>query len=77
MKELNEIRAKGTPPGIDLLSTGGDTMTEWIFQIAVLGDETIYRVCLSGFTCCERGLGHAGGERSEDGRRVYGIALAR
>lgn len=42
MKELTEIRTKGTPPGIELLSA--DSMTEWIFTVAVLGDETVYRV---------------------------------
>jgi ubiquitin-conjugating enzyme E2 W len=45
VKELNEIRSKGTPPGIDLLSA--ESMAEWIFTIAVLGEETIYRVRLS------------------------------
>ncbi|ODN92743.1 ubiquitin-conjugating enzyme E2 W [Cryptococcus wingfieldii CBS 7118] len=41
MKELGDINTKGTPPGIALLSA--DSMEEWIFTIAVLGDETVYR----------------------------------
>ncbi|OWZ31115.1 ubiquitin-conjugating enzyme E2 W [Cryptococcus neoformans C23] len=41
MKELGDIENKGTPPGIALLSA--DSMEEWIFTIAVLGDETIYK----------------------------------
>lgn len=41
VKELGDIENKGTPPGISLLSA--DSMEEWIFTIAVLGDETIYK----------------------------------
>lgn len=41
VKELGDIENKGTPPGIALLSA--DSMEEWIFTIAVLGDETIYK----------------------------------
>jgi ubiquitin-conjugating enzyme E2 W len=42
VKELTEINTKGTPPGITLLNA--ENMQEWVFQISVLGDETIYRV---------------------------------
>jgi ubiquitin-conjugating enzyme E2 W len=42
VKELAEIRSKGTPDGIVLLSA--DNMEEWRFLISVLGEETIYRV---------------------------------
>lgn len=42
MKELAEIKDNGTPDGIDLLAA--DSMSEWTFTIAVLGDETVYRV---------------------------------
>ncbi|WWC90797.1 uncharacterized protein L201_005734 [Kwoniella dendrophila CBS 6074] len=41
MKELAEIKTKGTPEGIQLLSA--NDMQEWIFLISVLGEETIYR----------------------------------
>lgn len=41
VKELGDIESKGTPPGISFLSA--DSMEEWIFTIAVLGDETIYK----------------------------------
>ncbi|RSH88629.1 hypothetical protein EHS25_002856 [Saitozyma podzolica] len=40
MKELAEIRSKGTPDGIVLLSA--DNMEEWRFLISVLGEETVY-----------------------------------
>lgn len=42
VKELSDIRTKGTPAGIALLSA--DTMSEWVFTIAVLGDDTVYKV---------------------------------
>jgi hypothetical protein len=42
VKELAEIRSKGTPDGIVLLSA--DNMEEWRFLISVLGEETVYRV---------------------------------
>jgi hypothetical protein len=42
VKELAEINAKGTPPGIVLLNA--ESMEEWRFLISVLGDETIYKV---------------------------------
>lgn len=60
MKELNEIRTKGTPPGIELLSA--DSMMEWVFSIAVLGDETIYRVnsASTPFACSGRELARLG-----------------
>ncbi|ORY35434.1 ubiquitin-conjugating enzyme/RWD-like protein [Naematelia encephala] len=41
MKELAEIKSKGTPPGITLLSA--EDMQVWLFSIQVLGDETIYK----------------------------------
>jgi ubiquitin-conjugating enzyme E2 W len=43
VKELNEIKTKGTPPGILLYDA--EAMDQWTFQISVLGDETIYAVC--------------------------------
>lgn len=42
VKELAEIKDNGTPDGIALLAA--DSMSEWTFTIAVLGDETVYRV---------------------------------
>lgn len=42
MKELAEIKAKGTPDGIDLISA--ESNENWLFTIQVLGDETVYRV---------------------------------
>ncbi|KAL7423426.1 hypothetical protein Q5752_001006 [Cryptotrichosporon argae] len=41
MKELSEIHAKGTPPGIALVRA--DDMAVWEFTVAVLGEETVYR----------------------------------
>ncbi|KAK1927033.1 ubiquitin-conjugating enzyme/RWD-like protein [Papiliotrema laurentii] len=41
MKELAEIRNKGTPEGIELISA--ENMQVWTFTISVLGEETIYR----------------------------------
>ncbi|KAI9637325.1 ubiquitin-conjugating enzyme/RWD-like protein [Dioszegia hungarica] len=40
MKELAEIKTKGTPPGIVLLNAVA--LDQWVFLISVLGDETIY-----------------------------------
>ena len=45
MKERVEIEKKGTPPGIALLEA--DDSGVWIFELAVLGDETVYRVSLN------------------------------
>lgn len=42
VKELAEIKDNGTPDGIALMTA--DSMSEWVFTIAVLGDETVYRV---------------------------------
>lgn len=42
MKELAHIKASGTPAGIELVSA--ENMQEWVFTIAVLGDETVYKV---------------------------------
>ena len=42
MKELAEINAKGTPPGIVLLDAESTDL--WVFLISVLGEETVYRV---------------------------------
>lgn len=50
VKELADIRAKGTPAGIELLQA--DNMAEWLFSIRVLGDETVYRVSLAAALAC-------------------------
>lgn len=44
MKELAEIKTKGTPDGITLISS--ETNENWLFLLQVLGDETVYRVCI-------------------------------
>lgn len=44
MKELHEIKTNGAPPGIELVLS--EPLTDWTFEIQVLGDETIYRVRL-------------------------------
>lgn len=56
VKELAEIKDNGTPDGIALMTA--DSMSEWVFTIAVLGDETVYRVrSLHAYLSC----GHDGG----------------
>lgn len=42
MKELTDIQTKGCPDGIEALDVSG--MDTWVFSIAVLGEETVYRV---------------------------------
>lgn len=62
MKELAEINAKGTPPGIVLLDATG--LDKWVFLISVLGDETIYAVsCSSGLAVAAVGGGMDGCEQ--------------
>ena len=47
MKELTDIQTKGCPDGIEAIDVSG--MDTWVFGVAVLGDETVYRVC--SFLC--------------------------
>jgi hypothetical protein len=48
VKELTDIQTKGCPDGIEAIDVSG--MDTWVFSIAVLGEETVYRVS-----------GHSGG----------------
>lgn len=52
-KELAAINADGCPAGITLAQA--DDLETWEFELAVLGDETIYKVALLLFKFC----GHA------------------
>ena len=40
---MTDIQTKGCPDGIEAIDM--TSMTTWVFEIAVLGEETIYRVC--------------------------------
>jgi hypothetical protein len=76
VKELTDIQTKGCPDGIEAIDVSG--MDTWVFSIAVLGEETVYRVSrspkvslasrssyLRAFTKSPKGLrGLTGRERS-------------
>lgn len=42
VKEMTDIKLNGCPPGIEPLNL--ESTDTWIFKVAVLGDETVYRV---------------------------------
>ena len=61
---MTDIQTKGCPDGIEAIDMS--SMSTWIFEIAVLGDETIYRVCdyLAGGFMIQRPVIHSfGGPR--------------
>jgi ubiquitin-conjugating enzyme E2 W len=45
MKELNKIKSDGLPPGIELVSNGGDgtDLSDWLLDIRVLDQNPLYQ----------------------------------